>query len=164
MTFPTHGLSGGVLHALIGKLLLWIVALLIGIVGLSVPVWFSAVVMYLFFTSGLYLGAFADTEDWIASEVTFTAERWKVYDECHSGGMVYLKYRWIPAWWWHVFCDKFAHPPADIATPARWYQMDERWKSKDLLFGFTLWDLQYFAREGWLLTSTVIVAWMGGLL
>ena len=163
MTLPTHGLSGGVLHALIGKLLLWIVALLVGIIGLSVPVWFSAVVLYLFFTSGLCLGAFPDTEDWIAAEVTYTAERWKVYDECHAGGITYLKYRWIPAWWWHVFCDQFAHEPG-AGVVRQWYQMDERWKSEDLLFGFTWWDVQYVAREAVLLALTLSAAILGGLL
>jgi hypothetical protein len=162
MTFPTHGLSGGVLHALIGKFLLWIIALLVGIIGLSVPVWFSAVVLYLFFTSGIYLGAFPDTEDWLQAEITGTSPRWTLYTACHSGWL-YKRYRWIPAWWWHVFCDRFAHPPI-AGQPLKWYQMNPAWRDKALLFGVSWWDVQYAMRELAVLVLTAIAAWFWGLI
>ena len=162
MTFPTHGLSGGVLHALVGKLLLWVIALLVAIIGVTLPAWFSATVMYLFFTTGLYFGLFPDTEDWIASEVTHTAQRWMLYTEMHSG-ILYAKYKWIPAWYWHVFCDRFAHPPV-AGQPLKWYQMNPAWKDKALLFGFTLWDAHYAVREAALLMLTLGAAILGGLL
>jgi len=141
MTFVTHKISGAAVHFSIARLLLAAAAA----IGLTVPEPVAFVFLYAAIASGSYLGGFPDTEDYIAAQILGVSTRWRVYHEAHVG-FLKARYAWIPAWGWHLFCDLFAHAAAP-GEQDRWYRMKPRWKDTTLLFGLTLWDAIYVARE-----------------
>jgi hypothetical protein len=162
MTFPCHKYAGGALHLFIGAVLLWLLSLLLAAVGWDVPVWLAVVVAYGSVTSGSRLGGFPDTASWLVNFLIPSVGRWEVYTRAHVGDL-YHRFKWIPAWWLHIFCDKFAHAPKDangIPLPPKWWEMNLAWKEKSLIFGLTLWDAQYVWREAalWVLASFFLVA------
>ena len=123
----------------------------------------AVVVAYCSSPLGSTRGGFPDTESWIVNFIMPTVDRWAIYTRCHVGDLK-ERFGWIPAWWLHLFADRFAHAPKDangVALAPKWWEMDPKWKEKPFVFGLTLWDAHYTYREVALWAIGGLLIWAG---
>lgn len=168
MTFSAHKYAGAGVHLLIAAVLLWALSFLLAAAGWDVPLWLTVIVAYSALSSGSYLGGFADTEDWVGAVILKVFPRWEVYHRCHVTDLYKNPGRYIPAWFFHIFCDSFAHAPKDqvsgLPREPKWWEMNPAWHEHSLIFGLTLWDIHWAYREAALWALGTFMLWAGGAL